>query len=240
MANGNGNGDGQQRGQMRWLTVTETAMADDKSNSNGWQQRQQRWVTATATAMATGTAMAMESAMATATTTAMAITMAMATARATMTKGGLPLHVPAMCSTVAGATPCLHPNGHKGVCNHQNCIMGVTLQRVLLPYKEEGSWQLTMDFLFFFTTTVLFTEQPSVCPPHYWGTQEPCQPIDALSPPLLFHIFAKEKLSNNSHFITLQIDGQSPNLFNSNYITEAKKCHLITSPTRILIQTHHQ
>ncbi len=30
-------------------------------------------------------------------------------ARATMTKGGLPLHVPELCSAVAGATPCLHP-----------------------------------------------------------------------------------------------------------------------------------
>jgi hypothetical protein len=38
---------------------------------------------------------------------------------------------------------------------------------------------------------VQFTEQPSICPPHYSGTQEPCQPIDALPPPLLFHIFAK-------------------------------------------------
>ncbi len=37
----------------------------------------------------------------------------------------------------------------------------------------------------FFTTTVQFTEQPSVRPPHYSGTQKPCQPIDALPPPLL-------------------------------------------------------
>ncbi len=37
----------------------------------------------------------------------MAIAMVMATARATITKGGLPIHVPAMCSAVAGATPCL-------------------------------------------------------------------------------------------------------------------------------------
>jgi hypothetical protein len=44
-----------------------------------------------------------------------------------------------------------------------------------------------------------------------------------------------EKLFNNSHFITLQIDGQSPNLFSSNYITKAKKCHSITSPKQILI-----
>ncbi len=41
---------------------------------------------------------------------------------------------------------------------------------------------------------VQFTEWPFVCPPHYSGTQEPCQPIDALPPPLLFHIFAKVSL----------------------------------------------
>ncbi len=43
-----------------------------------------------------------------------------------------------------------------------------------------------MDFFcLFFTTTVQFTEQPSVYPPHYSSAQEPCQPIDALPPPLL-------------------------------------------------------
>jgi hypothetical protein len=41
---------------------------------------------------------------------------------------------------------------------------------------------------------VQFTEQPSVCPLYYSGAQEPCQPIDALPPPLLFHIFAKVSL----------------------------------------------
>jgi hypothetical protein len=40
-------------------------------------------------------------------------------------------------------------------------------------------------WFFFFFTTVQFTEQPSVCPPHYSGAQEPCQPIDTLPPPLL-------------------------------------------------------
>ncbi len=49
----------------------------------------------------------------------------------------------------------------------------------------------------------------------------------------------KEKLSDNSHVITLQIDGQSPNLLSSNYVTKAKKGHLITSPKKIMIQTHH-
>ncbi len=56
--------------------------------------------------------MVMESA----TTTEMATTIAMATAtaRVTMTKAGLLLHVPAMSSAMAGATPYLHPHGHKG------------------------------------------------------------------------------------------------------------------------------
>jgi hypothetical protein len=60
--------------------------------------------------MVTLTAMVTELAMAT--VMAAAIAMAMATPLATMTKGGLPLYVPAMCSAVAGATPFLHPYGH--------------------------------------------------------------------------------------------------------------------------------
>jgi hypothetical protein len=82
--------------------------------------------------MATALEMTME------TEAATAIKMGTATARATMTKGGLPLHVPAKCSAVAGATPCLHPHGHKGVCIHQRCIMGVTLLRVFAPFQGGG------------------------------------------------------------------------------------------------------
>ncbi len=102
-------------------------------------------------------------------------------------KGGLPLHVPAMCSAVAGATPCLHPHGHKGKCIHQCCVMGVTLLIVFAPFPGGGVPDSSPFILFclLFTTTVQFTEQPSVCPPHYSGTQEPCWPIDALPPPLL-------------------------------------------------------
>ncbi len=40
-------------------------------------------------------------------------------------------------------------------------------------------------FYLLFTTTVQFTEQPSVHPLHYSGAQESSQPIDALCPPLL-------------------------------------------------------
>jgi hypothetical protein len=71
---------------------------------------------------------------ATMTEMAMAIAMATATARVTMTKAGLPILVPAMCSAMAGATPCFHPHGCKGKCIHQCCIMGVTLLRVFPPF----------------------------------------------------------------------------------------------------------
>jgi hypothetical protein len=118
---------------------------------------------------------------------AMAIALATATARVTMTKAWLPLHVPAMCSAMRGATPCLHPHGHKGKCIHQRCVMGVTLLRVFPPFQGGGFLTAHHGFFFslLFTTTVQFTEQPSVCPLHYSGAQEPCQPIEALPPPLL-------------------------------------------------------
>ncbi len=106
---------------------------------------------------------ALESAMATEMATAMA--MAMVMARATITKEGLPLHVAAMCSAFGGATPCLHPHGHKGKCM---CHGGDTAKSVCSPSRgrvpDSSPWIL---FCIFFTTTVQFTEHPSVCaPPH--------------------------------------------------------------------------
>ncbi len=88
----------------------------------------------------------------TATVTAMVIAMAMAAARATMTKGGLPLHVPVMYSALAGATLCLHPHGHNGVCIHQRCVIGVmlTLQRVFAPFQGRGFLTAHHGFFFFF------------------------------------------------------------------------------------------
>jgi hypothetical protein len=117
----------------------------------------------------------------------MAIEMATAMVTVTMMKGGLPLHVPSMFSTVARATPCLHPHGYKGKCIHQCCVMGVTLLRVFALFQGGGflTAHHGLFFCLFFTTTAQFTEQLSVCPPHYSGAQEPCWPIDALPPPLL-------------------------------------------------------
>jgi hypothetical protein len=156
-------------------TEMAAAMVDCYRNGNG--RRQWQWAMA----------MVMVTESATATEMAMAIAMATATARATMMKGGLPIHVTAMCSAVAGGTPCLHPHGYKGKCIHQHCVMGVTLLRVFAPFQGGGFLTAHHGFFFclLFTTIVQFAEQPSVCPPHYSGTQEPCQPIDALPPPLL-------------------------------------------------------
>ncbi len=168
-------------------TEMAAAMGNGDHNGSGQRQWQWQWATAMATVTATATAMATE--------TVMVIAMAKATARTTIMKGGLPLHVPAMCSAVAAVTPCLHPNGHKGVCIHQHCIIGVMLQRVFAPFQR-GEFLTAHHLLFilFYITAVHFTEQPSVCPLHYSGTQELCQPIDALPLLLLFHIFAKVSL----------------------------------------------
>jgi hypothetical protein len=108
--------------------VTAMVMVDGNRNVNCQRRWQRQWATAAAIAME----------LASATETAMAIALATATARATMTKGGLPLHVVAICSAVVGATHCLHPLRHKGVCIHQRCIMGVTLQRVFAPFQGGG------------------------------------------------------------------------------------------------------
>ncbi len=83
------------------------------------------------------------------------------------------------------------PPGHKGVCIAQRCAMEVPLQRVSAPFQGGGI--LTAHHGFFFQTTVQFTKQPFV-PPHHSGTQEPCQPIDALPPQLLLHLFVKVSL----------------------------------------------
>ncbi len=71
-------------------TEMAAAMVDGNRNDNG--RRQRRWATATAVVTELATTMEM----------ATAIAMATATARVMMTKEGLPIHVPAMCSAMAG------------------------------------------------------------------------------------------------------------------------------------------
>ncbi len=63
---------------------------------------------------------------------------------------------------------------------------GDTAKSVCSPSRgrvpDSSPW---IVFCLVFTTTVQFTEQPSVRPPHYSGAQDPCQPINALPPTLL-------------------------------------------------------
>ncbi len=133
------------------VTKMSAAMVDGDCNGNGrWQRRQ-----ATATAMATESVITMDM--------AMAIAMGTATARATMIKAELPLQMPAMCSAMAGVTPCLHPHGHRKVHSPALRHGGDTaksissLSRGRVP--DSSPW---IVFCLFFTTTVQFTEQPSV------------------------------------------------------------------------------
>ena len=100
-------------------------------------------------------AMVMESA--TKTEMVTVIEMATAMARVTMTKAGLPPHVPAMCSAMAGATPCLHPHGHKGKCIHQHCVMGVTLLRVFAPLQGGGLLTAHHGLFFVYFLQLLFS-----------------------------------------------------------------------------------
>ncbi len=126
-------------------------MVDGDHNSNGQRQRQRQWAIATATVMA----MATESVMAMEMATGMA--MATATVRATITKEWFPLHVAEMCSTFGGATPCLHPHGHKGKCIYQCCIMGVTLLRVFAPLQEGGFLTAHHGLFFVYYLQLLFS-----------------------------------------------------------------------------------
>ncbi len=118
--------------------------------------------------MAMVIAMAMVTEWATATEMGMAMAMAMATARATITKEGLPLHVPVMCSAFGGVTPCLHPHGHKGKCIHQRCVLGVTLLREFAPLQGGGFVTAHHGLFFVHFLQLLFSllNNPLFAPPH--------------------------------------------------------------------------
>jgi hypothetical protein len=149
-------------------TEMAVAMVDGDRNGNG--QRRRRW--AMATVMVTESATMMEM--------AMAIAMATATARVMMTKAGLPLHVPAMCSTMAGGTPYLHPHGHKGKCIHQRCVMGVTLLRVFPPFQGEGFLTAhPMDSCFVYYLQLLFSllNNPLFAPLIIQALKNPFSPL---------------------------------------------------------------
>jgi hypothetical protein len=169
MANGDGDGNGQRQGQwqQQWLTAMRQRWRrpffDQDCNGNGQWQWRQRWAIAMATAMA----MVTESAMATEMATVMA--MATAMARATITKEELPLHVAEICSAFGrqhlASTPMdTKESAFTRALRHG----GDTAKNVCSPSRgrvpDSSPW---IVFCLFFTTTVQFTEQPSVHPLHY-------------------------------------------------------------------------
>ncbi len=149
--------------------ATETAAAMDDSNRNSTGRQQRQW--AMATVMATELAKT--------TKIAMAIAMVMAMARAMMTKGGLPLHVPAIGSAMAGATPCLHPRGHKGKCIHQRCVMGVTVLRMFPPFQGGGFLTAHHGFIIIFYLQLLFSllNNPLLAPCIIQVLKNPVSPL---------------------------------------------------------------
>ncbi len=165
MADGNGNCNGQRWWRRQWPTARATAtvmadghatemavvMVDSDRNGNDWWQQQRQW----AIAMATTTATATESA--TATEMAMAMAMAAAMVRATITKEGLLFHVAAKCIAFGGATPCLHPHGHKGKCMHHG---GDTAKIVCSPSRgrvpDSSPW-IVFLFIFYKYCSVYWT-----------------------------------------------------------------------------------
>ncbi len=71
--------------------------------------------------------------------------------------------------------------------NKSACVMGVTLLKVFAPLQGGGFLTAHHGLFFVYFLQLLFSllNNPLFALPHYSGTQEPCQPIDALSPPLL-------------------------------------------------------
>ncbi len=71
--------------------------------------------------------------------------------------------------------------------NKSACVMGVTLLRVFAPLQGGGLLTAHHGLFFVYFLQLLFSllNNPLFAPPHYSGTQESCQLIDALPPPLL-------------------------------------------------------
>jgi hypothetical protein len=109
-------------------------------------------------------------------------------------------------------SPALHHGGDtaKSVCSPS---------RGRVP--DNSPW---IVFCLFFTTTVLFTEQPSVHSLHYSGAQEPCQPIDTLPPPLLQE--PRQPIDNLPrlllHFFVKVSPGKACNDYNLNFCVDVK------------------
>ncbi len=70
--------------------------------------------------------------------------------------------------------------------NKNACVMGVTLLSVFAPLQRGGFLTAHHGLFFVYFLQLLFSllNNPLFTPLHYSGAQDPCQPIDALPPPL--------------------------------------------------------
>ncbi len=198
--NGDGDGDGQWQWQLQLPTVMDTAMVDGKGNGNGgwrqckrdrgsngqWQLRQQ-WPMATAMVTAIGYSNIYSHGNGDGNGDGDGNCNGNGHGSGNNDEGrvasscagnvqrcgrGNTLPTPTWMQRKVHS-PALRYGGDtaKSVCS---------LSRGRAP--DSSQW---IVYLFIFTTTVQFTEQPSVFPPHYSGAQEPCWPLDAPPPPLL-------------------------------------------------------
>ncbi len=182
MANGNsnsiGNSDGQQ--QWRWLTATATAartMAN--GNSNGYGNGD-----------GDGSGNGDGNGTATATATMVANDVDVTT---TDTREGC-LFMRWQCAVLWQGWCLASPHWTHWSVHCPTLRHGGATVKSVSSISRGGILTAHNELVFFiFTTTVQFTKQPFV-PLHHSGTQELCQPIDALPPWLLLHLFAKVSL----------------------------------------------
>ncbi len=161
MADGNGGGYGWRQWQRQWLTAiamatamameTVTAMADGNGDGRWW--RQWRWPMVTAMVMANNDGDCNGNGDSNSNRNDYGNSDGKDDRHNNWHKEGLPLHVPAMCSAVAGAAPCLPPLGTKECALPSAVPSGCHCKECLLHFKGEGSWELTLDCFFIFLIT---------------------------------------------------------------------------------------
>ncbi len=180
---------------------------DGGSNGNRDGQLQQQWQLLMAWQWQRPMAMAKTTA--TATETATTIAMATAMTMVPMTLSSQQLTQGMVASLCAGdvqhcgrGDALSPPPGHKGVWIVQSFAMEVPLQRLFAPFQGGGILRAhhVLNFYFYFLH-LLFSLLNNPLFPHTFQALKPCQPIVALPPPLLLHLFAEVSLGGACIFV---------------------------------------
>ncbi len=168
MADSNGDWDGRRGGQRQWqwqwptaiamamATAMEMTRAMANSNDISNSQRQWQWLTATAMVMVDDNGNGNGNGDGGGDRNGDGDSSGNDDRHDDWHKGGLPLHVPAMCSTVSGEMPYLPPLDTKECALPSAAPWGCHCKECLLHFNFKGgwSWEFTMDWFFcFFSTT---------------------------------------------------------------------------------------